>query len=338
MIKNFEKNATTKAILHKEKSFVHYEYHKSSKNNAETLVLISGSSEGIAAWLPYLEDFCKDFNVLTIDNPGIGQSDYRQVFTPASLAEEYLEIIAKEGIEEFHLWGHSQGAAIALEMTYAKQETVKGLTLIAGLVGAFMQKQIAQFQMNLCDEVCKHLDKPEELPQCYEVLFGDCPNKKQMAIDWFKHYKTNVKPGASFAFIRSNFQHSFIARLPEITVPVLLVHGNKDELVIFENSLIMLTLMPNAKLLEVNGGGHYIAKEQPVVMDQMLENTKGKSIGVAEYDYQIDFENAKLQEQIFIERRKDQDAYNAVISDMFKPQNLTIEARYKAFSNYISGK
>lgn len=57
--------------------------------------------------------------------------------------------------------------------------------------------------------------------------------------------------------------------LPRIKIPVLIVHGNQDEIVPVEQSIKTASLLPNARLEVLEGADHIYS--QPKHFDRMLE-------------------------------------------------------------------
>jgi 3-oxoadipate enol-lactonase len=66
------------------------------------------------------------------------------------------------------------------------------------------------------------------------------------------------------------------SRLPEISVPTLLLHGDTDQRIPFDNSPLIASQIPGAKVLGIAGAGHMFLTEKPAatveaVLDFLLK-------------------------------------------------------------------
>ena len=59
-------------------------------------------------------------------------------------------------------------------------------------------------------------------------------------------------------------------RLPQIKCPVLIVHGDKDVLVMPENSNLIKSRIPQAELYMIAGAGHAFQVADPVGIHQKI--------------------------------------------------------------------
>jgi 3-oxoadipate enol-lactonase len=58
--------------------------------------------------------------------------------------------------------------------------------------------------------------------------------------------------------------------LPDIDVPVLIVHGDEDQLIPLSDAEEMRDALPNAELTLVQGAGHLPNLEQPLAFNELL--------------------------------------------------------------------
>jgi pimeloyl-ACP methyl ester carboxylesterase len=57
--------------------------------------------------------------------------------------------------------------------------------------------------------------------------------------------------------------------LPQIKMPVLLIHGSEDELIPFSHSLILKSLAPQAELIRIEGAHHNDIHQYPAFIDAL---------------------------------------------------------------------
>ena len=103
----------------------------SRKGSGPAVVLVQGVGVIGAGWKPQTEALSDRYTVVTIDNRGIGHStlDDRQL-TVEDMAADVLAIADAEGIDRFHLAGHSMGGVIAQHIALTAPARVSALALL----------------------------------------------------------------------------------------------------------------------------------------------------------------------------------------------------------------
>ena len=97
------------------------------------LLFLHGASGG-GAWLPFMEDLARDFDVLAPEHPGFGLSDDPPWLDGvADLAYFYLDVIAQLGLEGVHLVGTSLGGWLAAEMAVRNTARIRSVTLVCAV-------------------------------------------------------------------------------------------------------------------------------------------------------------------------------------------------------------
>lgn len=102
-----------------------------SANTAKPpLVFVHGYLGGSLQWSAQVAAFSKYFNVITPDLPGYGLNNTLQSpETIGGYAEYVLDELDKQGIDSFHLLGHSMGGMIVQEMVARAPARVNKLIL-----------------------------------------------------------------------------------------------------------------------------------------------------------------------------------------------------------------
>ena len=88
------------------------------------IVLIHGVGMRQQVWAPQVQDFARDFKVITYDMLGHGQSDVPPEGVQLTCyAEQLRGLLDHLGIQRAHVVGHSMGALVALEfaLTYPQR-------------------------------------------------------------------------------------------------------------------------------------------------------------------------------------------------------------------------
>jgi proline iminopeptidase len=271
-------------------------YYRIVGRGNEPVVLIHG---GPGFTSDYLADdlgpMARHHSLLVYDQRGIGRSTLVSDST-ALAAERYvedLEAIRKHfGLEQLTLFGHSWGAAPATLYAMQYPERVRRMILVgtipperSGLVRAFQTLAAARDSATLgrMAELSRVREaKPDDLAACREYyglwftpFFGTRAAASRM--------KGNVCAGSSeslknkpnvdrFTFA-SLGDWDWLAALSRVPVPTLIIQGELDPLPI-EDARRWAAAMPNARLLELKGVGHFPYVEAPeafyAAVDQFL--------------------------------------------------------------------
>ena len=91
------------------------------------LLLLHGAA-GVTAWLPYMEQLARRFDVIVPDHPGFGGSD-----TPgwldniSDLAYFYLDVIEQLKLDRVNLVGSSLGGWVAAEVAVRSCQRLNAL-------------------------------------------------------------------------------------------------------------------------------------------------------------------------------------------------------------------
>jgi pimeloyl-ACP methyl ester carboxylesterase len=101
------------------------------KGSGDPLVFIHGLGSAATIWHSLTEPLANDFDTISVDLPGHGQSDLPEGIdvTPEALADYVIETLDHLQIKTFHLAGNSLGGWVALELA------AKYPTRVCSLVG-----------------------------------------------------------------------------------------------------------------------------------------------------------------------------------------------------------
>ena len=106
------------------------------RGRGSPLVLIQGVGVGRWGWEPVADRLARRFQVITIDNRGIGASDIPPGhYSTRAMANDVLAVLDHAGIQRASLVGTSLGGMIAQELALAHPERVDKLVLVATVPG-----------------------------------------------------------------------------------------------------------------------------------------------------------------------------------------------------------
>lgn len=165
-------------------------------------------------WVKFLAD--SGFRVLTIDNRGHGKSQKLydpQDYSSPVMAEDACRLLGHLGIMKAHVMGYSMGARITAFMALKHAERVRSAVL-AGLAASMIRG------LDNSDRVAEALEAPDAT---------DVTDRAARAYRLFaEQTKSDLK--ALAACMRSSRQKITVEELGQISVPVLVVAGEIDEI------------------------------------------------------------------------------------------------------------
>jgi len=237
---------------------MHIEIHGRQDAAAATLVFSSGLGGAAHFWAPQLAALADDFRIVLYDQLGTGRSPAALPadYSIAAMADELRELLAANGIGDYHLVGHALGGLIGLELALQDALGLRSLTLMNAWAAA--SPHTAR-----CFSVRKQLLAGAG-PAAYveaQALFLYPPdwiadNIDQLNIDDRKHVAGF--PPTDNLLRRINALLSFApgAALQQIRQPTLLIANKDDMLVPWRCSQALQQLLPNAELAVFDYGGH----------------------------------------------------------------------------------
>jgi 3-oxoadipate enol-lactonase len=231
---------------------LYYEEHGSG----EPLLLIQGFGGNTAAWGPLVPAMAERFRVIAFDNRDAGRSAQASgPYTIADMADDAAALLDALGAGPAHVLGASMGGMIAQELALRHPAKVRALVLMCTTCGG---PKSAGW-----DELCERLDLVRELRE------APAPDSElvQQQLSWMFTPEFLANPTPAFQeFILSTLQypaplegmqrqaeairrHDTCDRLPRITAPTLVIAGEGDPLIRAENSRILASRIPGARLI-----------------------------------------------------------------------------------------
>jgi pimeloyl-ACP methyl ester carboxylesterase len=232
-----------------------------------TLVFVHGYLGGSLQWKNQVAAFSRHFNVITPDLPGYGLNNKSQA--PESIggfAAYVLEQLDKQGIDHFHLVGHSMGGMIVQEMVSRAPLRVEKLVLYGtGPVGIMPGRfeSIEESKQRLINE-------------------GVESNARRISAKWFVHgtdycsyqecadIAIQASPQAALAGLTAMEGWSGTASLSGIASPTLVLWGDRDQSYQWALPEKLWREIPDASLSVVPGCSHAVHLEKPQLFNAIL--------------------------------------------------------------------
>jgi len=235
------------------------------EGQGEPLIMISGLSLDKSSWRFQIGSFKKYYRTITFDNRGSGKSDKPAgPYTIKMMADDTIGLMDHLNIEKAHVLGVSMGGMIAQELAINHPERVNKLVL-----GCTFARR---------DETSGFSSEINKATEAYERSSRDKASQRRLAsvvIDltinkW--SYRVFIVPLMKIAFRFSSQKgvaeqleavsaHDAADRLGMIKASTLVITGTEDRAIKPISSEVIASLVPNAKLVKVLGGGHGFTME-----------------------------------------------------------------------------
>ena len=237
------------------------ELHYEVQGDGFPLLLIMGFGGGHNAWFFQTQAFKKHFKVIVYDNRGVGKTPRSPTpYTVMTMADDAVGLLKHLGIDRAHVLGMSQAGRVAQEIAINYPEMVAKLVLACAT----------------------SKDEDSATPGMLEALGvkeGDT-GVDFRSIDFRKAYSSIVSLSyerrlyrmflvplarlqAKLADLEGQLEqmeacvgHSTADRLHSIKAPTLVLTGTADRIVFPTASEEILSRIPNAELVKLEGGSH----------------------------------------------------------------------------------
>lgn len=255
---------------------LYYEVH----GEGEPLLLIMGLSLNLKSWFRTLPALSKQYKVITFDNRGVGHSGKPN--TPYSIelmAEDTRAVLDAAGVESAHVYGISMGGMIAQRFAIKYPEKVRSLILGCTTSGGVNHVQPGADVSMLMLSRASSTATPEEMawataPILYSQSFIE--NQRELiAEDIQRRIEIPILPYAYMLQLQACLAHDTYNEIEQIKAPTLVIHGDEDRLVPYDNGVTLAEKIPNAEFLTIKGAGHiYVTEENDFVNNRVLEFLK----------------------------------------------------------------
>lgn len=247
----------------------------SKAGNGKPLILIPGFASGAWTWFRQIEELSKDFQVITFDPRGIGQSKNDSTETPSMklFVEDVLKVLDELKIERANVLGASFGGFVAQEFALAFPERVDKLILSCTTAGGINHvKPSAEILQSFAPDptltVSERIRKFIRPAFTKEFNVQHADEVEQIC----RLRETNaVADEIYFAQLQAALTFDTSARLSEIKNETLVVTGDKDDVVPMQNSENLAAKLPNAELQIIENGSHLIFVENAAEFNKIVK-------------------------------------------------------------------
>jgi pimeloyl-ACP methyl ester carboxylesterase len=249
------------------------------EGKGEPLIMISGGNTTKGVWKSQTRFFKKYYRTIAFDNRGVGKSDKpAEPYTFGTMADDTIGLMDHLDIEKSHIFGMSTGGMVAQELAINYPERVNKLVLAC----TFAKR----------DENGGYSSEIEKALETYENSSHDKASLRRFVYSvmdsqtdkWsYRLLIPLLKIVVRFSSLESAREqlervraHDSADRLALIKAPTLVITGTEDRAIRPVSSEVIACLIPKAKLVKVEGGGHgFMAEMSNVFNREVFDFLKG---------------------------------------------------------------
>ena len=231
------------------------------------LLLIMGMSGTALHWgEPFLQALRRDFDVIAYDHRGVGASSRLEgPITIVQMADDALGLLDALGIDSAHIVGISMGGMVAQELAIAHPERVLTLTLGCTYCGGSGSSLMTPELARRLRDARRSGDREQAVRASWEANIS--PALVDDADVYAAYSEVSRQRAVAVPVILAQIDaidaHDTSARLAELVMPTLVIHGTADQVLPVENGHLVASLIPGSRLEIFDGVGHLFFWERP---------------------------------------------------------------------------
>jgi 3-oxoadipate enol-lactonase len=238
------------------------------------LLLIMGMSGTQLHWgEPFLAPLRENFETIVYDHRGVGASTRVEGrLSIAQMAEDAAGLLAALEIDSAHVLGISMGGMIAQELALEHPERVRTLTLGCTYCGGEGSSLLAAEVGQRLFEAMSSGDRKLALGVAWEINVSSALAADEAAFAEFLAIAEQraVAVPVVMAQAQAIAAHDTQARLGELKMPTLVIHGTDDQMLPVANGHLIASAIPNARLEILEDVGHLFFWECPELSAEFL--------------------------------------------------------------------
>jgi pimeloyl-ACP methyl ester carboxylesterase len=246
-----------------DRGLVHYE----TIGRGRPVVMLHGWLESWDHWLGTMESLASNYKAYALDFWGFGESGKQEgSFSVKDYVEMVDQFMARLGITDAPIIGHSMGGTVSLSVALDHPERVQKVAVVGSpIVGdglaLFLRLSARRSLASLFYQV---------FPLGVRIL---SPIYARDWKTWYKMFESGLSRTtlASFYYsIASLRQTDLRPRLKELKAPVMGIYGRSDRIVDPKQGRVLAQCVPTADIRNFTGSGHFPMLDEPEQFYQAL--------------------------------------------------------------------
>ena len=236
---------------------------QSINKNKNSVIFLHGSGLSHIVWSlteQYLSN--RDYNVLSIDLPGHGNSEGKSLKSIEEISQWLEKVFNELNISDLTIIGHSQGCLEALEYCSKYSKRVKRLVFVGGSYRMPVNQNLIDLAKDGDDQAVKLMMKWSYKNS--KKFIGGNPVEKII------NSPRDIREILAIDLVACNNYKNGSEAIKSINCPTLLIFGELDKMVNLEKGMKFAELIPNSETHIIKDCGHMIMFEKGFEMREKI--------------------------------------------------------------------
>ncbi len=228
------------------------------------VLLVQGVGVIGEGWRPQVAALERSFRTISLDNRGIGQSTLDGRLSIEGMADDVLAVADAEGLDRFHLAGHSMGGVIAQQVALTAPRRLRSLALLCtfhkGSQGAAMSASLLWTAIRSrlgTRRMRRHAFVELVMPPDYLASADRDSLCEQLAVLFGRDLAE--QPSILMKQLRAMSKYDGSTRLPELRdIPTLVLSAEGDRIARPVYGRALAAAIPGARYVELKSAGHAV--------------------------------------------------------------------------------
>ena len=250
------------------------------------LICLHGGGPGASSWsnfAPNVPDLSQRHELYLIDMPGFGKSEKVAIESPSltRVAAIVAELADQLGITSAGLLGNSRGGQVGLKLAIDRPDVVRRLAVIGSMPGMpsaltpMPPEAVAMIRNYYRDDG----PSPQKIRNLMEVMVYD---KSLITEDRVRaRYEASIEPELLELGGTLPAPQNLVHELSDVPCPTLIIWGQDDRAGPLDVGLMMLRLIPDARMHVFGRCGHWAQLEHSKEFNALVLEFFGSTDGVS---------------------------------------------------------
>jgi 3-oxoadipate enol-lactonase len=236
------------------------------RGHGSPLVLIQGLGVGRWGWEPVVDRLARRFQVITVDNRGVGDSDAPSgSYSARAMADDVVAVMDDAGVGSASVVGTSLGGMVAQELALAHPDRVDALVLVATIPGGRVTAPMPMKTAYLLTWAPLMASEVRLRGFVRQALGPETVRRRTKVVERLMAQK-RAHPQSEQAWraqATAGVLFDPLGRQRRITQPTLILQGTADQVVNPANAELLASLIPGARRQYFDGAGHLLYWDEP---------------------------------------------------------------------------
>lgn len=253
---------------------LYFQDYPTESSNTDTLIVMHGLFGSSQNWRQICKQLSESFHVYALDLRNHGQSPHIDGMSYTEMADDLIEFMDAQDIQQAHLLGHSMGGKTAMQAALAYPD--RFLSLINADIAPVKYPPRHQDVFAAIDKI--NNEKPTSRKAADELVKDILPEtgvRLFLLTNLNRADENGVNWKINMPVIKANYED--ISAVPQAITegknyagPTLIIKGSLSPYIKPEDTALFEHHFPNAEFATIEKAGHWLHAEQPKVFLELV--------------------------------------------------------------------